>query len=295
MKTLNKFEFLKVLKGISDTLDKEDIQHEIPFCHIDKQDFNHIYIIISDLVTSYDLGKLFNCSIIKEKESIVYAVIDDFSVNFVKTNTTDWYYTFWYYCWNVLPIFIDILAFSSYNLRYTRTGLKYQYNDEKMIQITKNMSDIFEFFDLKFHMISNGFPTDYVIFEYIESSPYFDTNFFTLEVFEKFDKNFELNKKYYEDFIKHKPEITGEVKPLEEQIIYIDSYFAGSKFLEKLSRIQTKEEFPNSMDKQFTIQPKTIEDLKKEKVEEMNKRKKINLKNIVNKKEEDDDFKLNLE
>jgi len=292
MNSLPRPDFLKLLKKISDTLEKEEIQYEIPYCHIDKGVFNHIFIIIPDHVTNYDIGKMFNCSTIKEKEGIIYTLIDNFLVNFVKTNTYDWHYTFWYYCWNVLPIFIDILSYSSYSLRYTRTGLKYDFNG-KLIDITKNMKDIFDFLELKFHMITAGFPTDYVIFEFIESSPYFDTNFFTMEVFEKFDKNFNLNKKYYEDFINHKPEITGERKSLDEQIVYVDSYFPGANLLEKLSKIQAKTEFPDAIEKPIVIEQKTLEELKEEKREELNKRKRIDLKNIV--KNKDDDFKFNLE
>jgi len=293
MKTLNKKEFIKFLKEISDILDKENIQHELPFCHIDKQSFNHMYIIIPDHIATFDIGKLFTCNTIKEKEGIIYTNINDFNVNFVKSNSNDWYYTFWYYCWNILPVLVDILAFSSYALRYTRTGLKYEYKD-KLIDVTKNMKDIFEFLELKFFMISNGFPTDYVIFEFIESSPYFDTNFFTMEVFQKFDRNFLLNKQYYEDFIKHKPEITGERKTLDEQILYIDSYFIGSNFLEKLSKIQAKIEFPDAKESPIIFTPKTIEELKEEKSQELSKRKKINLKNII-KNKDDEDFKFDIE
>lgn len=290
--TLSKNDFIKLLKNISVTLEKEEIQYELPFCHMDKQEFNHIYIIIPDHITSFDIGKIFTCTTIKEKEGIIYTVIDNFLVNFVKTSQNDWYYTFWYYCWNVLPILVDILAYSSHGLRYTRTGLKYEYND-KMIDISKNMKDIFEFLELKFHMISSGFPTDYTIFEFIESSPYFDTNFFTLEIFKKFDKNFNLNRKYYENFINHKPEISGEQKTIDEQIVYIDSYFPGANLLEKLSKLQAKQEFPDAKET-IVFTPKTIEELKDKKREELNKRKKINLKNIV-KNKEDDDFKFDLE
>ncbi|NPV13148.1 MAG: hypothetical protein HPY57_15380 [Ignavibacteria bacterium] len=293
MKTLNKTEFILFLKTISDTLEKEEIQYELPFCHIDKVSFNHMYIVIPDHITSYDISKIFNCDTVNEKEGIITSVIDDFTIYFVKTNQHDWYYTFWYYCWNILPIMIDILAFSSYNLRYTRFGLKYQYND-KLIDITKNMKDIFDFLELPFHMISNGFPTDYTIFEFIESSPYFDTNFFTMEVFKKFDKNFEFNKKYYEDFIKHKPEITGEIKSEDEQIFYIDTYFNGSNFLEKLSKLQAKNDNPGIQEKLISIEPKSIEDLKNKKKEEINKRKRINLKKIIDNKD-DKDFKFNIE
>jgi len=293
MKILDKKDFIPFLKSLSDKLDKEEIEHEIPFCHIDKIEFNYISIIIPDHITNFDIGKLFNCSKINEKEAIIHTTIDDFSVDFIKTSTENWYYTLFYYSWNVIPVLMDILAFKSFNLRYTRTGLKYSYNT-KIIDITKNMKDIFDFFELKFHMINNGFTSDYMIFEFIESSPFFNSEYFTIENFKKFDKKFDYNKQYYENFIQHKPDFEGEKKTIEEQVVYIDVCFPKAKFLEKLSRMQLKNEFPNLKDKDIIINPKSLEELKLEKEEEIKKsRKKISLKNIISKK--DDDMRFDME
>jgi len=292
MKNLNKKEFLPFLKSISETLDKEEINHELPYCHIDKQEFNHMFIIIPDHVTQFDIGKLFNCLEVKEKNGIIRANIDDFLVNFVKTRGDEWYYTFFYYSWNIIPVLVDMLAHQAFGMRYTRRGLKYNYK-EKWINITQNMKDIFEFLELKFHMINSGFPTDFVMFEFIEASPYYDTKFFTMEKFEKYDPYFKFNKHYYEKFIKHKPECSGEKK--EDQIIYIDACFPNSNFLEKLSKIQIMEEFPDLKEKPIVIKPeeKSLRELAEEKKKE-SKAKKINLRKIVDNKD-DDDFKFNIE
>jgi hypothetical protein len=188
---------------------------------------------------------------------------------------------------------VDILASETFGLRYTRRGLKYQYN-VKFVDISKNMMDIFDFLELKFHLIINGFPSEFVMFEFIEASPYFDSEYFTEENFKKYDPYYDFNKLYYNNLIKHKPEHSGEKKTLDEQIIYIDASFPTSKFLENLSKIQLKEEFPDLKEKPVFIRPnqKTIEELAEEKRKEA-KTKKINLKNIVNKK--DDDFNFNIE
>ena len=192
-----------------------------------------------------------------------------------------------------MPVLLDVLAKHSFNLRYTKNGLKYIYNN-KTIDITKNMKDIFDFFELKFHMINNGFTSDYMIFNFIASSPFYNTEYFTMENFEKYDKNFKYNKLYYEKFIQHKPDIEGEKKTIEEQIVYIDVCFHSSKFLEKLSRIQLKDEFPKLKDKDIIINPKSLEELKSEKEEEYKKsRKKINLRKIVDKT--DDDMRFDIE
>lgn len=294
MKTLTKQQFIPFLKNISEILDKEEIKHEVPYCHIDKIIFNHIFIIIPDYITEFDIAKYFNCIEIKEKNGIIRANIDDFLVNFVKTRDKDWTYTFYYYSWNIIPVLIDILTSKSFDLRYTRIGLKYEFKS-KLLDITKNLKDIFDFLELKFHMIIKGFPTDFTMYEFIESSPFYDTKYFTMNNFKKYDPYFDFNKKYYDDFLKHKPEFSGEKKTKDEQIIYIDACFPESKFLEKLSRIQLKEEFPNLKETPITIKPekKTIEQLATEKKKEI-KRKKINLKKIVDNKN-DDDFNFNIE
>ncbi len=296
MKTLTKKEFIPYLKKISDILDKEEIIHELPFCHIDKMDFNQMFIIIPDHVQSYDISRLFTCSTIKEQEGIIYTIIDDISVNFIKTSGVEWFYTLFYYSWNILNVFVDILLSESFNLRYTRKGLKYKYED-KNIDITNNMKDIFEFLELKFHMVNNGFPTDYTIFEFIQSSPYYDSTYFTMDNFEKHDINFEYNKHYYEKFIEYRLENKPDKKSIDEQIIYIDAYFMKSNFLEKLSSIQMKKEFPDIKFKKIIIEPKvkTIEELKLEKEEEIKlNRKKISLKKMVENKD-DEDFDFNIE
>jgi len=294
MKTLNKKEFIPFLKNISEVLDKEEIEHELPFCHIDKDSFNHMFIIIPDQVTAFDIGEYFNCIEIKEKNGIVRTNIDDFLVNFVKSRDVDWVYTLYYYSWNIIPVLVDILVSKSFGLRYTRTGLKYQYK-EKLIDISKNMKDIFDFLELKFHLVINGFPTEYVMFEFIEASPYYDTEYFTEENFKKFDPYYEFNKQYYKNLIKHKPEYSGEKKTIDEQIIYIDACFPQSNFLEKLSKIQIKEEYPDLKERPIYIRPeqKTIEELAEEKRKEV-RTKKINLRKIVDNKK-DDDFNFNIE
>ena len=284
MKTLAKMQFLPFLKKISETLDKEEINHDIPFCHIDKMLFNQITIIIPDHIQSYDISEMFQCEYIKEKEGIIQTIIDGIAIDFVKTKTDDWYYTFYYYCWDILHVLVDIMVSKNFNLRYTRTGMKYEYKD-KIIHVSKNMQEIFEFLYVPFHMINNGFPTDFTIFEFIESSTYFDYKDFTMENFEFYDPNFNLNKLYYENLLKHIPEVSIEKCSEDEQIVLIDIFFKDSNFLEKLSKIQAKEDFPN-----FKDLPKVSIDEMKSKVENTIKRKKIKFNKNV-----DDDLKYNIE
>ncbi|MCK9416103.1 hypothetical protein M0Q97_05530 [Candidatus Dojkabacteria bacterium] len=290
-KTIAKIDFIKFLKTITSELDKEEIKYDIPFCHINKPDFNHIYIIIPDHIPVFDINRIFNCTTIKEDAGIITSMINDFNVIFIKSSEQDWNLNFYYYSWNVLHILIDMIFYNSFNVRYNRIGLIYEYKDKK-INISKNLSDIFEFINLPLHMVINGFPTEYIIFNYIYSSDYFDSQYFTINNFKKFDPNFELNESYYKEFIKYMPEIKYDKKPIDEQIVLLDAWFQKSKLLEKISRIQLKEDFPNFKESDFNINPKSLDTLKKEKEEQIRKRK-INLKKSIKRK--DDDFNVNFE
>lgn len=290
-KTITKIDFIKFLKTITSELDKEEIKYDIPFCHINKPDFNHIYIIIPDHIPVFDINRIFNCTTIKEDAGIITSMINDFNVIFIKSSEQDWNLNFYYYSWNVLHILIDMIFYNSFNVRYNRIGLIYEYKDKK-INISKNLSDIFEFINLPLHMVINGFPTEYIIFNYIYSSDYFDSQYFTINNFKKFDSNFELNESYYKEFIKYMPEIKYDKKPIDEQIVLLDAWFQKSKLLEKISRIQLKEDFPNFKESDFNINPKSLDTLKKEKEEQIRKRK-INLKKSIKRK--DDDFNVNFE
>lgn len=290
-KTITKIDFIKFLKTITSELDKEEIKYDIPFCHINKPDFNHIHIIIPDHIPVFDINRIFNCTTIKEDAGIITSIINDFNVIFIKSSEQDWNLNFYYYSWNVLHILIDMIFYNSFNVRYNRIGLIYEYKDKK-INISKNLSDIFEFINLPLHMVINGFPTEYIIFNYIYSSDYFDSQYFTINNFKKFDSNFELNESYYKEFIKYMPEIKYDKKPIDEQIVLLDAWFQKSKLLEKISRIQLKEDFPNFKESDFNINPKSLDTLKKEKEEQIRKRK-INLKKSIKRK--DDDFNVNFE
>jgi len=290
-KTITKIDFIKFLKTITSELDKEEIKYDIPFCHINKPDFNHIYIIIPDHIPVFDINRIFNCTTIKEDAGIITSMINDFNVIFIKSSEQDWNLNFYYYSWNVLHILIDMIFYNSFNVRYNRIGLIYEYKDKK-INISKNLSDIFEFINLPLHMVINGFPTEYIIFNYIYSSDYFDSQYFNINNFKKFDSNFELNESYYKEFIKYMPEIKYDKKPIDEQIVLLDAWFQKSKLLEKISRIQLKEDFPNFKESDFNINPKSLDTLKKEKEEQIRKRK-INLKKSIKRK--DDDFNVNFE
>jgi hypothetical protein len=273
MKILSKPEFLKFLKIISLNLTQAEIKHEIPFCHIDKVEWNYINIIIPDIITTSDLIKILNVGDFKEKHGIIYTKIDDFDIRFIKSNDNLWQYNFYYYSWDFLHVFIDILC-DTYSMSFTRNGLIYKHGDKK-IDITKNFKDVFEFFDLPFHFIINGFTSEYSIFNFIQSANMFSSDLFTLDNIKKYDYYFEHNKQYYDLFIENMSNDSADKKTIEERLALIDAFFPKSNFIEKLTKIQLKEENKNI---NFKINKKSVE---KQIVEEK-KKKKINLGKYFN-------------
>lgn len=235
---MDKKSFLKLLEKKCDILKEHDIKHDIPYVCIDKEEFNQIYILIPDTIQKFDIAKIYNCDQIKEKNQIIEAKIDDIIFSFIKTDTKDWNYTFYYYSWDILPVLINCLA-KQFGLKYTNKGLFYKLHNYK---ITSNLKDIFDFFELNFSFILNGF-TKHLLYNYIPTSPYFNYNDFNMGDFELEDKYFNFNKEMYKDFLSQMPNKVPDEMPSEQKIILIDTFFKKSNFLENIIKIEFKKEF----------------------------------------------------
>jgi len=286
MKTLNKIEFIKILKEIVTVLEKEEIKYDIPYVHIDKMQYNYIDILITDNITIFELNKMYNLSNIKEKDNIYYTNYQDFNINFIKTNLDEWGYTFHYYCWNILHNLIDVMV-RPYNLQYTRYGLKYLYKGKSFL-LTKNMKDIFDFLELKFKLIALGFPTDFTINNFVEDSPYFDSKSFSMKNFKEYDAMFDCNKEYYENFLKNKNDKINSIES-ENLIDMLDGYFPNSKLLAKISRVELKESLPdgvNFVDGSISKDKMLEETLKNKSKKSENLKSKLNLKKYFFKKDQ---------
>jgi len=293
LKTLKKKDFVTYLQSISVALDKAEIKHEIPFCHIDKESWNYINIIIPDFISSFDLVKIINMSEYKEKEGIIYSKVDDFDVRFIKASDNLWQYSFYYYSWDILHNLIDTLV-SSFSMTYTRLGLFYEYKKMNIL-ITTNLKDIFEFLDLPFHLITNGFATDYVMYSFVEAAEFFNIDLFNMEVFKK-DYYFLNNQLYYKEFLNHAPDVrTDENKTIEEKIALIGAFFPKSNFIEKLYRIQMKDELDVDFTKKSRAQKinRNILEEKEKELKIQKKKKKIDLSKWFKTKDSgNDDFSI---
>ena len=82
---MNKQDFLEFLKPITEMLEKHDVSYKIPFVYINKSEFNHINIVISDLTTPKELSFYFeDMQFDKEENNIIFTKIWRFPVNFIR-------------------------------------------------------------------------------------------------------------------------------------------------------------------------------------------------------------------
>lgn len=237
MKTLNKKDFLNILKNVSENLDKFEIQHEIPYCHSDKDSYNYINIIIPDTIDTNNLIYNLDISNHENYKNIFTGEIDNFRFNFIKSPMDYFYQTFYYYCWNFYPYLIKCLI-KPLNLEYDSYGLHYFYNKKK-ITLTKNLQEIFDFLNIDFKEIYGiNVPTKKLLYQTIIDSFYFDSDSFNKKIFKEIDPMFKYNEKYYKEFLSIIPLQENKIK--ENEIINIlDDYFKD--FYEKITKIKTKE------------------------------------------------------
>jgi hypothetical protein len=274
---MEKLNFLIQLKGISKILTDNDIEHDIPYCCIDKELFEHVYIIIPDHIENMDLLKMFNFEQVKESINRIDGLIEGIMYIFIKSSKQKWNYKFYYYSWDVLRHLINSIA-DKMDLEYNDNGLYYKpYN----IYITDNLKDIFDFFELKFNFILNGL-TQHLLNSYISASIYYNYEFFDMGFFEKIDPEYKYNKKLYEDLMGNL--VIKKCVEIEKQHILdtLDLFFNKSNILENTLIKQFKEQFPK------TKIGNVAKLINKPETEKIVKKKKINLKNIT----KGDDFKI---
>jgi hypothetical protein len=227
---MNKNDFLKILKNISEVLDRNDIVYEIPFCHIDKTDFNYIDIIIIDNNIKNAISELNVEKIEKINNKYVFS-IDDLKINMILTKDVDLQYKFNYYKFNFFSYLIRILS-NNFKLDYNENGLFY---DD--IFISKNIKKILEFFDIEFKKIySFTIPNKKELFSHIINSSYFSPSIFNNDKFKEIDSNYALNKDYYDEFlniIKIGRQFTFTIE--NDDILYmINSVFPESEIYSKI-------------------------------------------------------------
>ena len=235
---MNKSDFLPYLKNIVTELENNNVTYEIPFCYINKNDFNHINIIVSNEVSAKELAFYFtDFKFEKESNNIIFSKIENFPVNFIRTENENIKYAFYHYNWNVLNVFIQCLT-SKFELKYTNTGLYGLHN----ILISRNLMDICDFLGLNFKMYNVGFLNEFLIYAYITNSHFYSSKYFTISNFKQFDPFYEFNKTYYDNFITHMKSYKDNVDDISDTVEFVDGMFPDSGYMKKFYDIELKNE-----------------------------------------------------
>jgi hypothetical protein len=196
MKTLNKKDFLQLLKLVSDVLDSNNIQYEIPFCHLDKETFNYIDIIIPDVTDTSDLIYQLNISDYNEENNVFSGYIDGFLFNFVKVPLDYLYQGFYHYCFNFFPTLIKALV-KPLGLDYDIYGLHYIINGNKRITLSKNLQNILDFLNIDFRTVYGiNIPNKSQLFQLVIDSYYFNSESFDKSYLKEIDSMYKANEKY---------------------------------------------------------------------------------------------------
>lgn len=241
MKSLKKKDFLPILKLVTDVLESNDIDYEIPYCHLDKDLFNYQDIIIHNTIDISNLIINLNISNYEDKLHIFTGEIESFQFNFIKVPIDYKFNAFYHYCWNFYPFLLKAL-FKGIGLIYDFYGLHFPVNNTKKLTLSKNLNDILEFIGVDFKSIYGiNIPDKRKLYQSIIDSSYFSSKFFSKKIFKELDPMYKLNEKYYKDFLDIIPE--NEIDINNDIINILDGYF-NCNLIEKLLKMKLKSDFP---------------------------------------------------
>lgn len=237
MSFIKKQDFLEILKDVVNVLDEKDVQYQIPYCHLDKEEFNYIDIVITDLTNISDLIIELDMKDQKDENNILTGVIDDFRFNFIKSPVDFLNLTFYFYCWNFFPFLIKALV-NPLNLSYTPYGLYFNHKGENIL-VSRNLQKILDFLNIDFKTIFGlNIPKKNLLFQQIINSHFYNSNSFSHDIFKQFDNMYEYNKHYYDEFLEMIPDYSYDFN-YENDLNYIDDFFPEAELIKTI----TKKEF----------------------------------------------------
>jgi len=239
---LDKSEFLILLKDIVDKLESSSIRYEIPFTHKDKTVFDSIKIIVPQEINVTELEQLFSSNQYELKGRFIDFYYKDFRIVFIKAVETEFFITFFYYSWDILPTLMNVM-FNKMGLDLTPSGLRY-IGSSKSFMVSSNIKYIIEFLDLDFDFyMKYGFRTIFDQVSFITTSSYFNQNIFKEYELNKNDffylekkSTYDYAKNLFDDFSKinfHGYEYNNN---LDSYVLNIDTMFEGSNFLKNVTR-----------------------------------------------------------
>jgi hypothetical protein len=241
---MNRDEFLKNLRNITNIIEANEINYDIPFDYRNKTKFENIKILVRDDLDLRVLETELGGSIIKESGIFTKMLYNNIHIIFIKTPEIYWVNYFYYYSGEIISEAVNKLA-SKFNLTYTPTGLYYQIKDLKIL-VTNKVFEIFRFFGVNTEKLLEGFNDLIDVYDFIIKSDYFNC-----EIFETTDisnDNYFKDEKItiYEDFVdtlslfKGRKNVNFEFEEPEKYFQIIIDYFPEAFLYEKATEYYNK-------------------------------------------------------
>ena len=230
--------FLKgILVHIDYKLRYNDINFEIPFVYKDKQDFDHIKVIVPNYFSPQQLCEMIEGDQYKVYKEFVEVIYKDFRIIFILTTENNISMAFWYYSWDILPTLMNVL-FEKFGLRLDKDGLKY--SDHGNFLLSTKIDEIIEFLGLNFKQYKRGFFTLDNEINFLMNSPSFNADIF-------FDYNLNTKDFFYKEKSVMLKKVLKVFEPLKgsmgnfnfsenkgEYLPFIVEYFHDSGIMDKM-------------------------------------------------------------
>lgn len=239
---LEKPELIKILKEVTTKLESKSIRYEIPFMYKEKTLYDYIRIVIPQETDASVLQEMLSSAQFELKGRFINFYYKDFRIVFIRATETEFFTTFFYYSWDIIPILMNVM-FNKLGMDLTPSGLRYIGCANSFI-ISSNIRHIIEFLDLDFeHYMKKGFNNLFDEVSFITTSPYFNPKIFKEHTLNKNDFFINENLPMFEyalnqinnfntiDFIGYVYE-----KDLDSYLMDIDTMFPDSKFIENVTR-----------------------------------------------------------
>ena len=266
---LDRSEFIPLLQEVSNKLDAAGIRNEIPFVYKSKENYESIKILIPQDTDATILEDIFKSNEYVLNKRIIDFYYKDFRFIFVRTVDSEFFQTFFYYSWDIVPTLMNAML-NKMGLDLQPNGLKY-IAIENPIMVSNNIKHIIEYLGLSFEeyisgavttrleqldiktekgeivkaqgmKIGGGFKTLFDEVSFITTSPYFNVKIF---------KEYQLSRDFF--YFERKPQYDYALslfdkfdniefqgyeydKKLDSYLLNIDSLFPGSNFLENVTK-----------------------------------------------------------
>lgn len=207
-----------------------------------KETFGDMDILISVSDDTINIRKFINDSFktteIYQNSNVWSFNYNDFQIDLILTHKSNYETAKIFFSYNDLGNFVGKLVnnygkLTSIRLRYGFDGLKFSVfepntrNNIGHVYLTKDMSKVFDFFQLSWDRFLEGFNTIEDVFAYVQTSPYFDSESFEYENLNHINKQRNKKRPNYYYFLEWMKTNNVKVKcdfPYDEDF-YINKLF----------------------------------------------------------------------